>query len=175
MEKSAKVFIGGVVIFTVATVLLTRRKPENKSNFYGRRGAVLLRPTAPVSPNATITAVQFLNADGTPVAPVSAPVSPTPTPAPSPSPLPTPPTSPPPPNGDKPHHHHPPKNINIYSYGYPYFYPYYYYGLYYPYGQQKSVYCMTEYGTLTVVDGCRPYETADECCRRKSRRGKLTK
>jgi hypothetical protein len=40
-----------------------------------------------------------------------------------------------------------------------------------PYGNQKSVYCMTEFGTLTQVDGCGALESADHCCKRKSVRG----
>lgn len=189
MNREAKILLGTAAILGAGAILLELTKKDKKSNFDGNRGLIRLRPTAPISPSMPITAVQYYGVDGVAApaaspAPVAAPTA-SPAPVAAPTITPTTPTgggsiTPPiAPNagghsggGDNSggnHHrgHHGRRGV---YWLYPYFnYPYY--GLY-PYGNGKSVYCMTEYGTTTVVDGCYAYESADACCKRKSRRGK---
>ncbi len=189
-KKAAAILLVSGVVITLGALHLKRKTPnEKQSNF---RGGVRLYPTAPISPSATIEAVQYIGADGaaTPVsaptvsAPiVSAPVAPvasvTPTSTQTIEPTVTPPitTS----TEGSGHHgggHHDGKHkrsiINIYGgYGYPYGWYNYPYWVN-PYGNEKSVYCMTEFRTLTQVDGCGALENADDCCNRKSRRGTVS-
>jgi hypothetical protein len=196
MKREGKILLGTAAVLGVGALLLelTKKGRNNGSNgaqssFDGRQGLVRLRPTAPVSPSMPITAVQYYGADGqAAAAPAAAPAPPPPSSITPPSAghgghatsiAPTTTTTTPPSGGTNGGHHHHKKHPKIINIGYPYYwgYPYWNYAywghpLWNPYGHEKSVYCMTQYGTLTKVDGCGALETAEHCCKRKSRRAK---
>lgn len=191
MDATDKVVLAGAVAGVTALIIALRNssKKENQSSMSGN--VVRLRPTAPISPAANITAVQYLNAEGAAAAApaggatggATAPVASTPTvgevsstpvvtePAPTTT---APTTATPPPDGG--HHPHHRRRAPYIIYGSPYWWgnPYAWnWGLWNPYGFDKAVYCMNEFGSLTRVRGCYSYETADQCCARKSRRGSI--
>ena len=205
MDATDKVVLAGAVIGVGALIVAFRNssKKENQSSMSG--SVVKLRPTAPVSPAQTLTAIQYLNAEGGAAAggaaagggaatgggaaagggaAVSTPTVGTASSTPV---VTTPPTSgggtppaTPPAHGGGGHGHHPHphhrRRAPYIIYGSPYWWgnPYAWnWGLWNPYGFDKAVYCMNEFGSLTRVRGCKTHETADECCKRKSRRGRI--